>query len=68
MTTPHQKAYQEEVNQDDKFNVTDVNVDEVPVDVRDEYNPALIDETYMQASRSTRFWRGTLFQMILFGT
>ena len=29
--------------------------------------PLEIDETYLAASKSTKFWRSVLFQMVLFG-
>lgn len=29
--------------------------------------PAEIDEAYLRASKTTKFWRSVLFQMILFG-
>ena len=45
-----------------------VEVDEVPaVQLIYEHDPFEVDQAYLNASKSTRFYRGVLFQMILFG-
>lgn len=33
----------------------------------EEYDPFEVDQNYLVASRTTKFFRGVLFQMVLFG-
>lgn len=42
-------------------------VDDVQAVDSDEHDPFEVDQHYLVASRSTKFFRGVLFQMVLFG-
>lgn len=55
------------IEDQNKADEIDVDVHDVPVSAQEEVDPFEVDHAYLNASKFTRFFRGTLFQMIIFG-
>lgn len=65
MAAPPQTHF--DTKADDKDADAVVGLQDVPFETAETGVPADIDQEYLNASWKTRFWRGVLLQMILFG-